>query len=66
MLTLAFAVGIIGDGAIIAPFRIAIFRLPEVVVAGAALASTFATSVIGVIVYSVLPLPGGGHATPDC
>jgi len=71
MLALAFAVGIIGGtygiggGAIMAPFCIAIFRLPIVVVAGAALAGTFATSVIGVIVYSVLPLPGGGHASPD-
>ena len=71
MLALAFVVGIIGGtygiggGAIIAPFCIAIFRLPVAVVAGAALAGTFATSVIGVIVYSVLPLPGGGHASPD-
>lgn len=71
MLALAFVVGIIGGtygiggGAIIAPFCIAIFGLPVAVVAGAALAGTFATSVIGVIVYSVLPLPGGGHASPD-
>lgn len=71
MLALAFVVGIIGGtygiggGAIIAPFCIAIFRLPVTLVAGAALAGTFATSVIGVIVYSVLPLPGGGHASPD-
>jgi uncharacterized membrane protein YfcA len=71
MLTLAFVVGIIGGtygiggGAIIAPFCIAVFHLPVVVVAGAALAGTFATSVIGVIVYTVLPLPGGGHAAPD-
>lgn len=71
MLALAFVVGIIGGtygiggGAIIAPFCIAIFRLPVAVVAGAALAGTFATSVIGVVVYSVLSLPGGGHAAPD-
>jgi hypothetical protein len=71
MLALAFVVGIIGGtygiggGAIIAPFCIAIFHLPVALVAGAALAGTFATSVIGVIVYSVLPLPGGGHASPD-
>ncbi len=71
MLALAFIVGIIGGtygiggGAIIAPFCIAVFHLPVAVVAGAALAGTFATSVIGVIVYSVLPLPGGGHAAPD-
>ena len=43
----------------------AIFRLPVYVVAGAALAGTFATSVVGVLVYSFLPLPGGGHASPD-
>lgn len=71
MLALAFAVGIIGGaygiggGAIVAPFCIAVFRLPVAVVAGAALAGTFATSVIGLAVYSVLPLPGGGHASPD-
>jgi uncharacterized membrane protein YfcA len=68
---LAFVVGIIGGtygiggGAIIAPFCIAVFELPVYVVAGAALAGTFATSVVGVLVYSVLPLPGGGHAAPD-
>jgi uncharacterized membrane protein YfcA len=71
MLALSFLVGIIGGtygiggGAIIAPFCIAVFHLPVAVVAGAALAGTFATSVIGVIVYSVLPLSGGGYAAPD-
>jgi uncharacterized membrane protein YfcA len=71
MLALAFIVGIIGGtygiggGAIIAPFCIAVFHLPVAIVAGAALAGTFATSVIGVIVYSILPLPDGSHAAPD-
>lgn len=71
MLALAFVVGIIGGtygiggGAIIAPFCIAVFRLPVHVVAGAALAGTFVTSVAGVLVYSFLPLPGGGYAAPD-
>jgi hypothetical protein len=71
MLVLAFVVGIIGGtygiggGAIIAPFCIAMFRLPVYVVAGAALAGTFATSVVGVAVYTFLPLPGGGYASPD-
>ncbi len=71
MLALSFIVGIIGGtygiggGAIIAPFCIAVFHLPVAVVAGAALAGTFATSVIGVIVYTVLPLPDGSHAAPD-
>ncbi|MFA7242576.1 MAG: TSUP family transporter [Sulfuricellaceae bacterium] len=54
-----------GGGAIIAPFCITIFRLPVHVVAGAALAGTFATSVIGVAAYTFLPLPGGGSAVPD-
>lgn len=71
VLGLAFVVGVIGGtygiggGAIIAPFCIAVFRLPVTAVAGAALASTFATSAIGVLTYSILPLPAGGHAAPD-
>ena len=71
MLALAFVVGIIGGtygiggGAIIAPFCIAVFRLPVHAVAGAALAGTFVTSLAGVAVYSFLPLPGGGYAVPD-
>lgn len=71
MLALALVVGIvggtygIGGGAIIAPFCIAVFRLPVHAVAGAALAGTFATSVAGVAVYTFLPLPGGGYASPD-
>lgn len=71
MLTMALVVGVIGGtygiggGAIIAPFCITIFRLPVYVVAGAALAGTFATSVIGVATYTLLPLPGGGSAAPD-
>jgi len=77
MLTLALVVGVIGGtygiggGAIIAPFCITIFRLPVHMVAGAALAGTFATSVIGVAVYTFLPLPGGANvptgtsAAPD-
>lgn len=71
MLALAFAVGIIGGtygiggGAIIAPFCIAVFRLPVHAVAGAALAGTFVTSVAGVAIYTFLPLPGGGYAVPD-
>lgn len=71
MLALSFIVGIIGGtygiggGAIIAPFCIAVFELPVAIVAGAALAGTFATSVIGVIVYSTLTLPDGGRVSPD-
>ncbi len=68
MLILALAVGIIGGtygiggGAIIAPFCITFFRLPVHMVAGAALAGTFATSLIGVAVYTFLPLPGSAYA----
>jgi hypothetical protein len=71
LLVLAFVVGIvggtygIGGGAIIAPFCVAVLGLPIQLVAGAALADTFATSVIGVLVYSLLPLPDGASAAPD-
>lgn len=71
MFLLAFAVGIIGGiygiggGAIIAPFCVAIFRLPVYTVAGAALAGTLITSVAGVIMYSVLPAPPGMATAPD-
>jgi hypothetical protein len=71
LLALAFGVGIVGSaygvggGAFIAPLCIALFRLPVAIVAGAALAATFATSVMGVAVYTLLPLPDGGHAAPD-
>lgn len=71
MFMLAFVVGIIGGvygiggGSIIAPFCVAIFRLPVYTVAGAALAGTLATSVVGVIVYSVLPAPAGMPTHPD-
>lgn len=71
MLLLAFVVGIIGGtygiggGAIIAPFCVAIFRLPVYSVAGAALAGTLITSVAGVIIYSVLPAPPGLATAPD-
>jgi len=60
VLTLSFLVGIIGGaygiggGAIIAPFLVAIFKLPVYTVAGAALAGTFVTSVFGVAFYQVI------------
>ncbi|MGQ3684246.1 MAG: sulfite exporter TauE/SafE family protein [Candidatus Loosdrechtia sp.] len=71
MFMLAFVVGIIGGiygiggGAIIAPFCVAIFGLPVYTVAGAALAGTLATSVVGVVAYSVLPAPAGLPTRPD-
>ena len=61
MFTLALVVGVIGGtygiggGAIIAPFCVAIFRLPVYAVAGAALMGTLITSVAGVVFYSVIP-----------
>jgi uncharacterized protein len=44
----------IGGGAIIAPFMIALFRLPVHAVAGASLMGTFITSVAGVLIYQTL------------
>jgi uncharacterized membrane protein YfcA len=44
----------IGGGAFIAPFLVAVFRLPVYTVAGAALLGTLATSVAGVFFYQVL------------
>ncbi len=44
----------IGGGAIIAPFFVAIFRLPVYTIAGACLMSTFITSVVAVLFYQAL------------
>ncbi len=71
MFFLAFIVGIIGGtygiggGAIIAPFCIAVFRLPVYTVAGAALMGTFLTSIAGVTFYTVLPVNEGIATSPD-
>jgi len=71
MFLLALVVGMIGGiygiggGSIIAPFCIAIFGLPVHAVAGAALAATMFTSVVGVFLYSVLPAPAGMVTHPD-
>jgi len=71
MLALAFTVGVIGGtygiggGAIIAPFCVAVFRLPVYTVAGAALLGTFLTSVVGVLFYSLVPLSSGVSTSPD-
>ncbi|MDY7001199.1 MAG: sulfite exporter TauE/SafE family protein, partial [Thermodesulfobacteriota bacterium] len=69
---LCFFVGIaggiygIGGGAIVAPFFVAVFKLPVYTVAGAALMGTFITSVAGVGFYHALaPLYPGMAVTPD-
>jgi uncharacterized protein len=60
LVILSFTVGIvggiygIGGGAIIAPFLVAVFRLPVHTIAGPALLSTFVTSVAGVLFYTLI------------
>jgi len=44
----------IGGGAIVAPFFVAVYRLPIHTVAGAALMGTFVTSVVGVLFYQLI------------
>jgi uncharacterized protein len=56
----------IGGGAIVAPFFVAVYRLPVHVVAGAALMGTFVTSVVGVLFYQlVAPWYVGQSVAPD-
>ncbi len=60
LVVLSFTVGIvggiygIGGGAIIAPFLVAVFRLPVHTIAGPALLSTFVTSITGVLFYTLI------------
>jgi hypothetical protein len=71
MFALASVVGIIGGaygiggGAIIAPFCVAVFRLPVYTIAGAALMGTFITSVAGSLFFSFMPVTGGVSGMPD-
>lgn len=71
MFTLALVVGLIGGiygiggGAIIAPFCVAVFRLPVYTVAGAALMGTFLTSIAGVAFYSLIPAADDVNKSPD-
>lgn len=68
---LALAVGVvggvygIGGGAIIAPFCVAFLNIPVHTVAGAAIFGTFATSIVGVATYSLVPFYNGQAAPPD-
>ncbi len=55
----------IGGGAIMAPFCIAVMRLPPFVVAGASLLSTWVTSVMGAFFYAFVPLGASGNTSPD-
>ncbi len=56
----------IGGGAIIAPFFVAVFRMPIYTIAGACLMGTFITSVAAVILYQLVAVfyPEAG-AAPD-
>ncbi len=71
LFSLALGVGVIGGaygiggGAFIAPLCVTLFRLPVYTVAGAALFSTFLTSIAGVVLYTVLPAAGGLATAPD-
>jgi uncharacterized membrane protein YfcA len=69
---LSLAVGVvggiygIGGGAIIAPFFVAIYRLPVHTVAGATLMGTFVTSVVGVVFFQIIaPWYAGQSVAPD-
>lgn len=55
----------IGGGAILAPFCIAVLRLPVHSVAGASLFGTFMSSLAGVLVYHAGFLSGGLDTRPD-
>jgi len=56
----------IGGGAIIAPFFVAVFKLPVYTVAGAALMGTFVTSVAGVAFYqAIAPFYPDMSVAPD-
>jgi uncharacterized membrane protein YfcA len=71
IILLALAVGVIGGiygiggGAIIAPFCVAFLNIPVHTVAGAAMFGTFATSIVGVAIYSTVPFYNGQTAPPD-
>jgi uncharacterized membrane protein YfcA len=71
VLSMSLVVGVvggaygIGGGAIMAPFCIAVMRLPPFVVAGASLFSTWVTSVVGATIYAFIPLGASGNTSPD-
>ena len=55
----------IGGGAIMSPFCVSVLRLPVYVVSGAALFSTWVTSVAGVLFYAFVPIGDNLTASPD-
>jgi len=55
----------IGGGVIMAPFLVSVLNLPVPAVAGAALSSTWFTSVVAVAVYALAPGKAGMNASPD-
>jgi len=72
LFSLSLAVGVvggiygIGGGALIAPILVGLFGLPVYTIAGAALASTCATSATGVIFYlAISPFAPGQAVAPD-
>ncbi len=71
IIILALVVGVIGGiygiggGAIIAPFCVAFLNIPVHTVAGAAMFGTFATSIVGVAIYSTVPFYNVQTAPPD-
>jgi uncharacterized membrane protein YfcA len=71
IIILALVVGVIGGiygiggGAIIAPFCVSFLNIPVHTVAGAAMFGTFATSIVGVAIYSTVPFYNGQTAPPD-
>lgn len=71
VLCLSLVVGVvggaygIGGGAVMAPFCIAVMRLPPFVVAGASLLSTWVTSLLGALFYAFVPLTTSGNTSPD-
>ena len=70
LIVFSLAVGVvggiygIGGGSILAPVLVSM-GLSVRVVAPAALASTYLTSVVGIATYAVLSLRGGGNIAPD-
>jgi hypothetical protein len=69
--SLSLVVGIIGGaygiggGAIMAPFCISVLNLPVFVVSGAALFSTWVTSVVAALFYAFIPIGTTVTAAPD-